>query len=754
MEQDFSKILNSAQKIGMTADDFTELWARIKYNGNMNSITPSEKNAINNYLSSGSSGKKIKNEESNTSKDSFSALDFSQKMLQAGERRSYIPSSKDTSADVSSIFDILTKKDEKTGDTKFRSLEEVGSKLIGSFEDKMVNYYQQQSGLLTIINEQAGLTGKFARYFREELTNANPRLEQLGIDFNELAEAAKSYIMSSGRFATINQQTWERAGEVAKAYVGTLGELVGMYPEFEKVGLGAADAQERIADAGKRSMFLGLQAQKTTKELSANLGRLNEYGFKNGVQGLAEMVRKSTELRMSMDSVFKIAEDVMDPDKALSLSANLQSIGGTIGAFNDPLKLMYMATNNVEGLQDALKDAASSLAVYNSEQGRFEITGINLRRAKAMASELGITYKELSQGAIAAAEKTKIQSELAARGLELSDDQKRFISNIAQMKGGKMTIELNSQELKNAFGKNEIAISELTREQLDKLTKLQDEFKDKTSEEIIRDQATDVENIKRDLNFMLALMMKETGQFSDALIKDLIGVFSNERISNKTLAMTKEARPAMENKGTEFYNSFAENIRSKINTIAKPNEPKTTQTQTQPNVIQAVRSPDQQSTTMNQNASATANLSANQVGKKVDVDITKYQDALVSTNIKTEANTLDTSKGVALLNKNMDTIVNYVQNPKVSPPNNNTPIAQVNVNANPQTKNIDDKSMANVDVVRKRESEPIIVDKKVTIKHEIYPISNIVDEVAKAMLRNPEFAKSIATNSREYINQG
>jgi hypothetical protein len=750
MEQDFSKILNSAQKIGMTAEDFTELWARIKYNGNINSITGSEKNAINNYLSSGTSGKKLQNEENKTSKDSFSALDFSQKMLQAGERRSYIPTSKDTSADVSSIFDILTKKDEKTGETKFRSLEEVGSKLIGSFEDKMVNYYQQQSGLLTIINEQAGLTGKFARYFREELTNANPRLEQLGIDFNELAEAAKSYIMSSGRFATINQQTWERAGEVAKAYVGTLGDLVAMYPEFEKVGLGAADAQERIADAGKRSMFLGLQAQKTTKELSANLGKLNEYGFKNGVQGLAEMVRKANEFRMSMDSVFTVAEKVMNPEGALDLSANLQAIGGAIGDLNDPLKLMYMATNNVEGLQDAIKDAASSLAVYNSEQGRFEITGINLRRAKALASELGISYKELSQGAIAAAEKTKIQSELAARGLQLSDDQKRFISNIAQMKGGRMTIELNSQELKNAFGKNEIAISELTQEQLKRLTELQDEFKDKTSEEIIRDQATDVENIKRDLNFMLALMMKETGQFSDALIKDLIGVFSSERISNKTLAMTKEARPAMENKGTEFYKSFAENVRSTINTIVKPNEPKTTQTQNQPNIVQPVRSPDQQSTTMNQNASTTANLSANQSAKKIDLDITKYPDALVTTNIKTEANTLDTSKGVALLNKNMDTIVSYVQTPKVSSPNNNTPIAQVNINANPQTKNIDDKSMANVDVVRKRESEPIVVDKKITIEHKISPINDIVDNVAKAMLRDEAYGRSVSSK-RDYL---
>jgi hypothetical protein len=745
---DFSKILNEAQKIGMDSNDFMRIWARIKYNGDTNAIPSSEKGPILNTLSSKNKktdlGEKDKNE-----KKEISYVELSKNILEAGQRRTYIPSSEESNISVSSLTNALF-----TDEGNLRTMEDAGSRMVDILKNKMVNYYQQQTGLLSIINEQAGLTGKFARYFREELTNASPRLEQLGIDFNELGTSAKEYIDASGRFATINQQTWERAGEVAKSYVGTLSNLVAMYPEFEKIGIGAADAQERIADAGKRSLSLGLQAQKTTKELQTNLGKLNEYGFKNGVQGLAEMVRKSNEFRMSISSVFTLAEKVMNPEGALDLSANLQAIGGAIGDLNDPLKLMYMSTNNVEGLQDAIKGAASSLAVYNSEQGRFEITGINLRRAKEMAKELGMDLNQLTQGAIAAAERTKAQTELAARGLQLTDDQKRFITNISQMKGGKMTIELNSQELKNAFGRNEIAINELTQEQVERLTKLQDEFKNKTEEEIIRDQATNVENIKRDLNFILGLMMKETGQFTDAAIRSALGLVTDKKISDTTLELSKQARSGLENKGVSLFKELLDNFKNtnnqNTNTPQPPNTTTTSTTTKPPINIQPVRSPDQQSTTLNQNASTTANASVNQPTKKIDLDITKYPDALVTTNIKTEANTLDTSKGVALLNKNMDTIVSYVQTPKVSPPNNNTPIAQVNINANPQTKNIDDKSMANVDVVRKRESEPIVVDKKITIEHKISPINDIVDNVAKAMLRDETYGRSVSSK-RDYL---
>jgi hypothetical protein len=369
-------------------------------------------------------------------------------------------------------------------------------------------YLTQQTELLGVINKNAGLTGQLSEDVRDELTYANIPLTRLGIGFAELADAAKDLVSQSGRFLTLNRDSWYEAGAAATAYVGTLSELVNMYPEFEKVGIGASEVAQQISETGSRSLSLGLQSSKTTKELSLNLSKLNEYGFKDGVKGLSEMVRKSTELRMNMDSVFKIADDVMDPEKAISLSANLQVLGGAIGAFGDPLRMMYDATNNVEGLQDALIGAAGSLATYNSEQGRFEITGVNLRRAKAMAQELGISYNELANGAIAAAERTSASAALMGRGLNLDEDQERFLTNISQMKGGQMTIELNSDRLKEVLGVDssvkEIALEKLTKSQVDTILKYQDEFKKLSPEEIIQKQATTVENIARDVNFLAA----------------------------------------------------------------------------------------------------------------------------------------------------------------------------------------------------------------------------------------------------------
>ena len=93
------------------------------------------------------------------------------------------------------------------------------------------------------------------------------------------------------------------------------------------------------------------------------------------------------------------------PEGGLEVVSNLQVIGGAFGDLNDPIKLMYDATNNVEGLQTAIINASKSLVTYNQEQGRFQVTVANLRRVKAMADELGMSMKDLTDGAAAAVER-------------------------------------------------------------------------------------------------------------------------------------------------------------------------------------------------------------------------------------------------------------------------------------------------------------------------------------------------------------
>jgi len=386
-------------------------------------------------------------------------------------------------------------------DPKLDKVQNIFKNIFMELPRQAVIEYQNQSTLLTDINTKTGLTGKLSKDYREEISAAGPAMAKMGIEFSEIANTAVSLIQQSGRFNLINTETFVAMGTAAKAYVGSLAEVVEMIPGFERVGIGATGVVKAVSEAGARSLSLGLSSQKVTKELSQNIGLLNSYGFQNGVQGLEKMVQKATEFRISIAEVSKLADNVFTPEKAIDLAANLQVLGGAIGDFNDPLKLMYMATNNVEGLQDALIGAAGSLATYNQAQGRFEVTGLNLRKAREMAQALGVDYKELTNAAVAAQERLTAGESLS--GLSIKAEDKEFLTNIAQMKDGKMTVALQSKELQDYFGKTSVALEDLSASQADKLLDYKKEFEKLPPEDIIRKQATDVENIRRDLTYLV-----------------------------------------------------------------------------------------------------------------------------------------------------------------------------------------------------------------------------------------------------------
>jgi hypothetical protein len=208
---------------------------------------------------------------------------------------------------------------------------------------------------------------------------------------------------------------------------------------------------------------------------------------------------------MNMAETFKVADKVMNPESAIELTANMQMLGGAIGDLNDPLKLMYMATNNVEGLQEAIQGAAGSLAVFNSEQGRFEITGANLRRGKEMAAQLGISYSEFAKGAVAAQERLLATDTLLARGFNIDPKEKEFLTNLSQMKDGEMQIVIPKSlqdSLGKEIGKNEIKLNELTGDQVKILKKYQDDLEGKTAEQMANEMLSETKKMSNNLEAM------------------------------------------------------------------------------------------------------------------------------------------------------------------------------------------------------------------------------------------------------------
>ena len=507
-------------------------------------------------------------------KESSDALkELGGKQTSTTSKSSSSSSSSSGTANITSIFDVkqsfsydnneVTSPFDLAGKVAGNGLNIIKDLKLGAKE--VLDQLTLENNVRTAVNEKIGISGELSEGLRREMMDSYPAAIRMGYGISQVTELMTDMMESSGRFNLISSETLTKSFSSARAFVGSLGDMGKAFTEFEKVGIGAGNAIDSINQAGKNSLSLGLVAKKTITDIRENIEKLNKYGFKDGIEGLATMSRRAKEFRMDMNDAFTIADKVMDPEKAIALTANLQVLGGAIGDFNDPLKLMYMATNNVEGLQDAIIKASGSLATYNDKQGRFEITGINIRRAKAMADELGISYESLTRGAVASQERLAASNDLMAKGFTIPEKDKEFITNLSKMDNGKMIIEI-PQSISDKFqGQSKIALSDLTQKQIEVLEDNRKAFESMSPADIARDQVTSVKNIERDLASMWALQKIEAvsmGAGKKGLNLNEIGADAMRNVSNYTDTFLKQKRGPFNDNNKERLEAAVEDFKN------------------------------------------------------------------------------------------------------------------------------------------------------------------------------------------------
>jgi hypothetical protein len=350
---------------------------------------------------------------------------------------------------------------------------------------------QTQDDLIKSTRGASGYVGEVGTQMLEGLNEAMIATTRLGVTVNDFIDATESLMTNSERMALYSEETIYAGMEASMAYTKNSRTLLENAEAFRNVGMGLNDAAKSINEIGKNSVNMGLSAKATSETLIKNLGSLNAYGFQNGIKGLGKMVQEAQALKINMDDILKVADKLYDPESAINLAANLQVVGGAFGDLGDPIKLMYDATNNVESLQTSIIGAARSLATYNAEQGRFEVTGVNLRRAKAMSDALGISMGELTNMAVKGAAKFEAMSQLDLFP-NLKPEQKEFVSNLATMKDGRvgfdlpddMAAKLGINKLQDGF----VAIDDLSGDQVAKLQEMQEANEKLSTKDIARQQ--------------------------------------------------------------------------------------------------------------------------------------------------------------------------------------------------------------------------------------------------------------------------
>jgi hypothetical protein len=399
------------------------------------------------------------------------------------------------------------------------------SGIVGVYE-AVTDQLKQESVLLSEINTKTGISGDLSDALRQNMIDVSVSAKQFGFTLEDVGSIYKTLVENSGKFSLINSETYDNMGALAASLDMSLATLTDSLSSFEEIGYGLDKSKEGLDDVLHSSLNLGLSAKKIASDVTSNISKLNEYGFSKGIAGLKEMAIKSTELRMSMQSTFNLAEKVMDMDGAIDLVANMQMVGGAIGAFNDPMRLMYMAINDVEGLQDALIGAASGLATYNAEQGKFEVSGINLRRSMEMAKITGQNYNEMNKIAIANAERMQAKNALMAAPVKFDDqtakEDKEFLTNLARMKDGKMQI-LIPDDLQKKFETDKIDLAKLTQDQYGFFKQFKKDFEKLSTEDIANSQLTELEKMSRGIDVMASLAVVQSAAWLRRQGKNILG---------------------------------------------------------------------------------------------------------------------------------------------------------------------------------------------------------------------------------------
>ena len=154
-----------------------------------------------------------------------------------------------------------------------------------------------------------------------------------------------------------------------------------------------------------------------------------------------------------------------------------------MGMLSDPFALMDATINDPAGLQKSIADVASQFTIFDEKTKSFKIDPGQIRKLREIATETGISYDNLTKMGLAAANSGEIMKQLSFAG-DLSEEDKMYVANLAEMKGGDYVIKVGkTEEGKDDFKK----LSELSADQL-KATIEASKSAPKSMEEIARAQ--------------------------------------------------------------------------------------------------------------------------------------------------------------------------------------------------------------------------------------------------------------------------
>ncbi len=288
--------------------------------------------------------------------------------------------------------------------------------------------------------------------FREELFKSYKEVLKMGGTFEDVTKAVKGFSDGMGKIVFMTSDTTQFGETFSESLVAmskttelTTDALGGMVSEFMRLEGSQIKSVETMQKLAKTARMSGVDSGKLLEEVKGSIGKIDSYGFKNGVEGLTKMAIQAKQLRTSVDDIGALgkAQDFWDPEKAIETAANLQMLGGAIGDLGNPFKLMNMGMNDVEELQNQMVDLAANAFKIDEKTGEIDISNTSKMRLKEQAGFFNKSLEDYTKIGREAFKAKQVINEMAGTGLaDIPKDQKALLASLTEFKGGKMSIDI------------------------------------------------------------------------------------------------------------------------------------------------------------------------------------------------------------------------------------------------------------------------------------------------------------------------
>lgn len=291
--------------------------------------------------------------------------------------------------------------------------------------------------------------------FATDLELASNETFSMGVHMKDLAKIQADYSTGLGRNVMLSQEGFEAISSIAKGTMLGVEGATALVGEMDKFNISVERSGEIIEQTVNMSEKMGLNSTKVLKTLENSLKMANKYHFKGGVEGMIKMAATAAKFNVSMQTTAGLADKLFDIEGAVEMSAQLNTMGGEWSKLGDPMKLMYQARNDMEGLQQSLIDATSGMADFNKETGEFEFSGLELHRMRELEKITGVSAEEMAEMAKQKAKFAKIQGEL---GFSVAGDpeMKEFIENSSVFNKNTKQFELKLSGIEGAIPVKEL----------------------------------------------------------------------------------------------------------------------------------------------------------------------------------------------------------------------------------------------------------------------------------------------------------